>query len=371
MITDHSDQEGKVDGGVQAVTRYLVGAMTNLNEVDLHVISYRYGIDSVQTIEAEGFTKHALPGARFGTVTGYWRDQVTLRESLRSIHPDIVHGQGVGHDGIVAARSRYPSVQTVHGILPEEAKYFTQASRRIRHRLQNRLSEHYCIRHAKHTILISPYVADYWGPRLTGKHYMIPNPIAPRFFKILRNEDNGRILFAGRLHRLKGVIDLIRAASTIDKTQQVKIVLAGSLEDRAYVNQLKAEVGRLRMGDNVTFCGVLDDQALHNEFARAALLVLPSYQETAPMVIQEAMACGVPVVATKVGGIAYQVEAGETGYLVNPGDVPALADRLTALLSDETIRKSFGVAAKRRADKEYRAETVAQATLNAYKQILS
>jgi len=371
MIADHSEHDEKVDGGVQAVTKYLVGAMTKLDDIDLHVITFGYGISAMRTIECAGYTRYVLPGKRFGTMTGYWRSQKQLNRILQMIHPDIVHGQGVGHDGIVAARSPYPSVLTIHGILQEEASHFPTARRRARHRVQNELSKHYCIRRAKNTILISPYVAEYWGSLLGGQHYLIPNPIASTFFDIARQEDPGRILFAGRLRSLKGVVDLVRALSMVSIKNKCKVVLAGSLDDREYVKLLKHEVDQAGMTEYVEFKGILDDAALRREFARATVLVLPSYQESAPMVIQEAMASGVPVIATNVGGIPYQLDDGKSGFLVSPGDIDALASRLETLLSKESLRSSFSETAKKHAQNNYRADSVASATVDVYRQILA
>jgi glycosyltransferase involved in cell wall biosynthesis len=106
---------------------------------------------------------------------------------------------------------------------------------------------------------------------------------------------------------LKGVSDLIQATATVARKQPIQLVLAGSLEDRQYVDQLKTEVNRLDIADQVDFAGLLDSESLRREISRASLLVLASYQETAPMVIHEAMAAGLPVVASKVGGIPYFV----------------------------------------------------------------
>jgi glycosyltransferase involved in cell wall biosynthesis len=94
------------------------------------------------------------------------------------------------------------------------------------------------------------------------------------------------------------------------------------------------------------------------EYGRAAVLVHPSAQETSPMVIAEAMAAGVPVVATRVGGVRHLVREGETGYLVEVGDIETLAQRIAALLADERRRASFAAAA-RSAASQFRAAAVA------------
>ena len=370
MVADHPEQDDKIDGGVQAVTSYLAGAMSKLPDVDLHVITYRYNIAEPRTIEANDYVRHDIPGRRFGTMTAYWRSQIQLNHLLRTLKPHIVHGQGVGHDGIVASRSPYPSVLTVHGILQEEASHFPTARRRARHRMQNWLSKHYCIRRARHTILISPYVADYWGGLLAGQRHLVPNPIAADFFEIRRDEEPGRIFFAGRIRSLKGVTDLVSAAGRLADRRHIRLILAGSTDDAPYVENVRELAGQAGLADQVEFTGILDSAALRAEFARAAVLVLPSYQETAPMVIQEAMAAGVPVIATRVGGIPYQIDDGESGYLFEPGDIDALAARLEQLLADQETREAFSARAKADAIERYRADNVARATVDVYRSIV-
>lgn len=371
MITDHSASEDKVDGGVQAVTRYLVAALTALREIDLHVVGFSYGRGSAETsVTSNGYTKHVLPGAKLGTVTAFKSDQRELDKCLQRIDPAVVHGQGAGHNGILASRSRFPAVITVHGILAEEARYYSGAGARLRHRLLDRLSERHCIRGGRHTILISPYVADCYEGRLAGRRYLIPNPVADEFFRIPRQDTGRRVLFAGRLYALKGVLDLVRAAAEVARSQEIELVLAGSLADRDYVQKLRTEARRLGIEEQISFRGLLNEEELREELGRSAALVLPSYQETAPMVIAEAMAAGVPVIASKVGGVGYQVRDGETGYLFAPGDVDALSARLLDVLGNRKLRESLGAAGRDFAAREYRAENVARRTVDAYRQAL-
>lgn len=370
MIADHADKGSKVDGGVQAVTKYLVEALSGFPDIDLHVITFRDGAAAKTTPDSAGYMRHILPAGKFGALTAYRQSQVTLNRFLQNLQPDIVHAQGVGHDGIVTARCNFPSVQTIHGILQEEVQHFAHIRRRLRHQLQSRLSKHYCIGGARHTILISPYVEEYWGDSLSGKRYLIPNPVAPGFYEIDRSEQPGRILYAGKVRQLKGVVDLIHALPSLVNVAGSKLVLAGALDEPEYVAMLESEVSRLGLGNVVEFVGILGEKELFTELARAAVLVLPSYQESAPMVIQEAMSAGIPIIATRVGGTRYQVRDGATGYLVEPGDVASISRRLNDLLSDDVRRRNFGEAAKSFAVREYGAESVARKTINVYEQVL-
>ena len=370
MIADYPETANQINGGVQAVTSYLVHAMTQFPEIELHLLSFRLGIDHISVIEEPNYVRYSIPFARFGTLTGFIRDQANLNTCLATIQPDIVHSQGGGHQGIVAKRTNFPTVVTIHGTISQEAKFLPGLGRRMRTRIQGWIGERHYIRRASHTILISPYVADHYGPTLSGKRYLIPNPIDPQFFRVVRRETAGRILFLGRLYALKGIKDLLLAISKIANNSDLHVVLAGSVEDQEYVNELKALVTRLNLTRIVDFRGLLNTEELLEELSLCACLVLPSYQETAPMVIQEAMASGVPVVASNICGIPYQVDDGNTGFLVPPGDVEALAARLSTLLSNTTMRKQFGEAAKLRAENEYQAATVAGKTLDVYKDML-
>jgi len=90
----------------------------------------------------------------------------------------------------------------------------------------------------------------------------------------------------------------------------------------------------------------------------------------APMVIQEAMTCGVPVIASNTCGIPYQIEDGKTGFVVPAGGVDKLTDRLSILLSNRALREEIGAAARMRAEDEYQATTVARKTVDVYEDVL-
>lgn len=371
MISDFFDIDGRTDGGVQTVTKYLVEEMSRLESLDLHLVMFRHGLKRVTQFEHGNHTRHHLPMSRFSALTSYASNQRELEACLSSVRPDIVHAQGAGSYGIMAARTKYPKVLTIHGIFAEETKYIGSFRRRMRHRLLTWQSERYCLRRAPHIIAISPYVAKYYGSRLCGECRFIPNPTNARFFGVERREEPGRILFAGRIVPLKGVMDLVRAVSALDRQQPLRLILAGALTDRVYVDRVRREVSRLGLENVVEFRGLLDEDEILSEFARSSCLVLPSYQENAPMVVQEAMASGLPVIASSIGGIPHQVTHGETGFLIEPGDRRALRDRLEEILTDESMRKSFAEAAKIAATRDFMAVNVVRQTVDFYEQIVN
>ena len=305
-----------------------------------------------------------------GTMTGLSIDQRRLNQTLDQIRPDVVHSQGAGHLGILAARSRYPCVITIHGIQGREANYQPTVHRKLRSLLQSWLANYYCIRKATHTILISPYVAEHYGSALGGERYAVPNPVDPEYFDTVRQEEPNRVLFLGRLYALKGIHDLIQAAARLPNTSDLSITVAGSLADTKYVEELRQLAARVGLSGALRIPGILPMREVRRELSRCSCLVLPSYQETAPMVIQEAMASGVPVIASNICGIPYQVIEGRTGFLVPPGNVEALARRLNDLLSDHVLRHRMGAAARTEAESKYRADRVARRTLEVYEKVL-
>ena len=93
---------------------------------------------------------------------------------------------------------------------------------------------------------------------------------------------------------------------------------------------LRRIAGELGIAPKVEFTGLLDEPSLIREFERAEALVLPSFQETAPMVVQQAMAAGLAVVASRVGGIPYQIRHEVSGLLFEAGNVAAASDAIEA-----------------------------------------
>ena len=145
------------------------------------------------------------------------------------------------------------------------------------------------------------------------------------------------------------------------------MVLAGSVADIEFDSELRADVARLNLTNYVYFRGILGSEQLLEELSQCACLVLPSYQETAPMLIQEAMAGDVPVIAGNICGMPYPVDDGRTRFLVPPGDVDALTDRLSTLLSNGAMRERFGTEARVRVENQYRATTIARKTIYVYR----
>ena len=163
-----------------------------------------------------------------------------------------------------------------------------------------------------------------------------------------RNDDLLRFVIVCRLAKEKGCDISIEAFSRIAPSfPKARLEIFGDGEERA---NLEDQVKRLKLSDKVTFHGYIDEAALarklplHDIFLQHSLV-----KEGSPVSIAEAMACGLPVVSTPVGGISDQVDSGRTGYLVAQHDVEGMAEAMKALASDPALRAEFGLAARARA----------------------
>src|SRR5262249_21761561 len=126
----------------------------------------------------------------------------------------------------------------------------------------------------------------------------------------------------------------------------------------------------LGLAEHVHFVGRVEDERLLDYYAAADVFVLPSSSEAQGIVALEAMACGLPVVATAVGGLLGTIDDGETGLLVPPGDVDALATALVGLLRDAPARMALGAAARRTVEREFAWSNAVEATREVYCDLL-
>lgn len=174
------------------------------------------------------------------------------------------------------------------------------------------------------------------------------------------------LLFLGRLEHAKGSYDLLRAVhQLVQRHPGLRLILAGNGE----LAQTREAISALGLGDNVEVLGWVGAQAREQLLARAAVCVLPSYAEGLPMSVLEAMAAGLPVVASAVGGLPDIVTDGVEGRLIAPGDVTALVNALDDVLADEALRRRMGTAGRNKAETVFSARLVLPQVEELYRQL--
>jgi glycosyltransferase involved in cell wall biosynthesis len=172
---------------------------------------------------------------------------------------------------------------------------------------------------------------------------------------------------AGRLVELKGIEYLIRAVAALrNDFPALRLEIAGSGPHRV---RLEEEVARADLAGRVKFLGWIGD--IGSVLSRWDVFVLPSLEEGFPVAALDAMAAGLPVVATAVGGVPELIEDEKSGWLVPPRDVEALTARLRLLLVNLELRQSVGAAAFARVRDHFNAAQMANAFGRLYDELLS
>jgi D-inositol-3-phosphate glycosyltransferase len=210
-----------------------------------------------------------------------------------------------------------------------------------------------------------------------SRFYPIPADEAKAFMGI--PPDDRLVLYVGRIEALKGLDVLLEAMgrycqhSQTDQSHLHLIVIGGDPD--ASSEKMSTEMTRLKelrekygLEDMVTFRGKQDQDTLPYYYSAAEVVVVPSHYESFGMVALEAMACGTPVVASQVGGLAYLVKDGVTGYTVPVGDPHELCEHLRDLIEDRTLRKQMGEQAARFA-LQYAWEEIAGKIVELYKEV--
>lgn len=178
---------------------------------------------------------------------------------------------------------------------------------------------------------------------------VLPNGVDPEAFRPVADwpRDGGYILFVGRLVAQKGAEILLRAfGAVLRRYPESRLVVAGDGELELYLQRVASHLG---FPDRVQFAGWQTGAALVELYQRARVVAVPSLYEPFGIVALEAMACGRPVVASRVGGLEEVMDDGVEGFLVERGDHLDLARRLAHLLGDAELRGRMGAAARRRA----------------------
>jgi D-inositol-3-phosphate glycosyltransferase len=188
------------------------------------------------------------------------------------------------------------------------------------------------------------------------------------------------LLFVGRIEPLKGLDTLMRAIAKMTRNRVMLqcphylTVIGG--EPDAPAEKMNSEMTRIQklalelgIADLVIFRGKQAQDTLPYYYSAAQIVIVPSHYESFGMVALEAMACATPVVASQVGGLAYLVENGVTGYFVPDGDADALASCLTTLIQNENLRSKIGSQA-RAAAQAYDWNKISAEIINLYYAVL-
>jgi glycosyltransferase involved in cell wall biosynthesis len=325
-------------GGAQAYVAALLPAL-----VDGFDVSVAAHGDGPLRDAADRLCVRFLPLRHVRRAINPWRDAVGLLELVRLLRrerPDILHASSskAGVLGRLAAAIAGVPIRifTVHGWAFTAHSGLAARLYRVADRLMRPLTTvTVCVaEHERATGLAARTCSE-------TRTVVIPNAIDARAVpRTRRSSKVPQLVAVGRLKAPKDFVTLVRAVAELPQ-ESCELLIVGEGPDRP---ELEAEIDRLGLDGRVRLAGERDD--VPDLLARADVFVLASASEGMPISVLEAMAAGLPVVASRVGGVPEVVADGETGLLVPPGSSQDLAAALGRLLADFKLRQRLGDAGR-------------------------
>lgn len=286
---------------------------------------------------------------------------------VRSIRPDVVHAHNLYFSltaiaPMIKHLRHTPLVTTLHLPKMEYGAPLLDTSIRI----YQKTIGHLIVKSSDKLIAVSGSVLTHAIEDLrvpSSKITRIPNGVDTNvYLPNNQSHENVTITYIGRLIQNKGPQYLIQAAPDILKDHpeaRIYIVGEGPLKD-----ELMRQVTSQNLEDNIYFLGNVSD--ILPVLQATTIFVRPSLTEGMSLAILEAMACGLPVVASNLEGNAEIIDNGETGYLVPPADSKALAEAIRLLLDNHKIASQIGKNARKKTEKFYDWEQITDQTLKIY-----
>ena len=349
---------GGVESSVYGLTQALVRAGHTVDVFDYPRIggkdaSERLGLLTIHRYANTG--KHNEDAMQRGKEI--FRDIVAL-------HPNAVHVHGTGKlsGAIYEAAQNYgiPVVLTVHGLLHEEKKQALRRKFSLKHLYQyivQTRSEMDVLNRASRIIVDTPYVERMLTQyRQKGKLtqlpeiHVIPQGISAAYYDLSCAKESNTILSVGSISPRKGHLYTIKMFNTLrEKGVKAKLRIIGSLADNNYYALLTKAIQESPYCTDIRLETNVSQEELYAAYKSAKLFVLHSQEESQGIVFAEAMATGMPVVATKVGGVPDVVENGQDGFLCEFGDAISMAVMVEDIFTDEKVWQSFSQYAKQAA----------------------
>lgn len=346
-----------IHGGVESSVFGLVNELAKCHKVDVFDTP-RIGVrDSIEHFG--NLTIHRY--ANQGTHNKDSQSKIpTIVTDIIASNPDIchIHGTGLVAAGIYDALNKhhFKIILTVHGLLKVEKQkalkrhfsikglyqYIRQS--RVESLLLNKLN----------TIIVdTDYVRNAfnnYGLKRLPEIHVIPQGINPDYYQLNAEYQQNTILSVGAISQRKGQLHTIKAYSMLrDMGIDIKLSLVGIIAEQQYYEQVCKAISECEYKNDISLKINLPQNELIQEYQHASLFMLHSQEESQGIVLAKAMAAGLPVVATNVGGIPNVVTDGVTGLLSEYADTQAMALNAKTILQNSEKWSKFSLSAKQAA----------------------
>ena len=312
----------------------------------------------------------------FGSVLArtIW-ENVTLPRLLRRLGTEVLYFP-FHKTNLVSPCRKIIAVRNAAPFDPYVVKGYTSYERfRLNAlRLATKLSVHT----SQHTIFMSSTFRDLldrkYGIRPAASsvvHHGVPSGFEPKpefppgMAEGLRVPDE-YILVVSHVYRYKNIMELVQAYVDVSRSVPFPLLIAGNLADDAYCAKIMAFVEKHAMGDRVRFLGNVSHDALAHLYSNCVFFAFPSACENAPLTLVEAMACGAPIMSSRVSGMPEV--CGDAALYFDPNNVPEIASCLVELSGDSALRARLREKSQRRASR-FSWEEAAKQTLEIFRRV--
>ena len=349
----------------------LFQGFATLPNLEVHILSCTQQPMSSPPKLAENIRFHSLHVPKIGWLrTGYAGCIRAVRKELKKIQPDIVHAQGTERDcAISAVFQSIPKILTIHGNIRAITKLHRHSPLSF-WGVQSQL-EAFCLPRFAGVICISKYTQRQVSD-LANKTWLLPNATENLFFEsrptAVDSSTPPLVLVVANVDRRKNQNELIRALDPLAGRLRFAVKFYGRCGEDSYGKEFRSLL------ETRPWCfwgGMIDRENLRNEFARATALVLPTREDNCPMVVLEAQASGVPVIASNVGGVPDLIEDGVTGLLTNPELPSTMPFALEKILTDKALAARIAEGGRKQALARFHPNVIATRHVEIYREVLS
>jgi glycosyltransferase involved in cell wall biosynthesis len=350
----------------------LLQGFAGLPGCEVHVLSctQRPMVSSPAKL-ADNIFFHSLHVPKIGWMRTLYQGCVrATKRKLREIQPDIVHGQGTEREcALGAIFSGLPNVVTIHGNMRLVAKI--NQARPFSFWWNAARLETFTIPRSQGVVCITNYTREA-VEGLAKKTWVVPNAVDASFFEVqpeISLEHPPVILCVGAVCIRKNQNAFIRALDLLAANRKFQVVFLGAApQTESYCREFFGLVAARPWCRHFDFVG---REKLKSHLRGATLLALPSLEDNCPMVVLEAAAAGVPVVAAKVGGVPDLIKDGKTGLFCDPQNAASMGGTVEKLLAQPEFARSLAAEAKARAKERFHPQIIAQRHLEIYREVLA
>lgn len=353
-----------VNGGVTAAAHYLTNALYQTGKVEVLAAS----LGGEKTRSELPYEMVRIPVGKHPLLTRFSLAVETLRSVVQEFKPDLIHAHGMDAYGYVALQLSANAIITPHGLIAQEIGMQDTCIGNIRKAYIHLALCNNVLNNIQHAVSISPFLSRFLVKNSRAKIYEVGNVVPEKYFQVERNVEPGLFLYIGRIRRLKDLATAVKAFALIREVPFL-FVMAGEIDDRRYYDSIRSLMKSEQIADRIKVIGVQSEPELLRLIARAQALILPSVREVAPMVITQAFAARLPVIATEVGGVPDLIGADERGTLFAPRDHQQLSKHILGVIRGESSYSKRAARAHDYAFHEFSSDIVVSRTLTAYRHV--